>query len=1386
MKNAVVVVLSLAASFVVRSVMAFDWTGVDGVVTVPVDTEAEITAADISAVEALKEVVLSDGSSVIYGTTDTLVLTARVSGTGAFIGNGKGKLVLLGDNSGLVAPGHFEFINTMGVVSNEFGLGSSATGPCYVHIDNSGTAANRTNYSLKFGSPTGVATNHVAVQTDTSIDFGSESASERLVMDAGFKWLGSGACQYLYLKGNTEFVSGQFYVNHHFYTGTADGHTERPTLCFYGESDVYIRLYIFGSETDFHFNSTGTVSIGRFCAGNFFLEREQAVANTCAFTPQVVPSHVDLGGFDQVFDSVNFSQYGSSYISAGSTTYSEISSAAAAQFGLRKKLTSEFVWGFKFTGFAGYNKNFADDIQFVNHVSDSKGTLAVSAGSLEFANDAGWADGLVQVTGGKLICTSANSLNTGKPVLEVTGGSLVVPDGRELAVASARIGGTDLPIGTYKVANLHVTYGDLVVAPEGEEGTGGITVCGTSEWTGWPDEPGQDVLIPVGVEVVVSDADVAKVAQVASIAMSPSSSLVFSNETQKLDLTAKLLTSGASKLSFVCGANVILDGDNSGYAGTTSIDATSTVIVSNRYGLGASETPAVTVAASGVLLFGGNGLTNDVPLMTEGSRQFQVDPENDGTFVQNGTLNVGSGPTVTFGDAELNGIYKNISGSMSTSVLDGHRVTMNGSASCVGYFKLEGSGTFLFNSTGNSWGRIYNYSAYVHMVCGETDVLKIDAGTETGFVHIDAWDPIRGSLDLNGYDQTIPYIYFNTAPAAGKTTAYQVKSDTPATLTFNEAKANDYIGAIKFSGQVGFRYASAGKYTLRNIVSDSIGKLTVEKGTLEISDKAGWSGDIEVTGGKLILSSIYSAGNNTTITVSGDGELNIPEGCVVFAKKLVAGGRTIDTKGRYPVSDLQIPGVTGGGQFWVGNELYVSPTGNDANDGFTRETPKKTLQTVLTNMCVEGTTVYLLPGRYDTGSIRTKDNKGAEQKTLARLYVPKSVNLAGLGKASEVFIVGESAPEEKQVPGAYGCGEDAVRCLYLVGDSTIRNITLTGGRSWCTGTSTGSSSEGYSAIYCLGTGNSLIDCVVSNNVADIGPMLSNMTLIRCRITKNRATWYASGTGSCSHYNCVVDGNFGGYPLHHPSHVVNCTLGPGNSADDLRTTSPGDVHNTIISKYVAALRNDFFFYRTFFALREPKETEAYADCLRDGCAWAPDITVTLDGDFRPEKGQCDVIDAGNDDYLSLLPAKHADEAMAYDFYGRPRRMGAAVDVGAVEYDWFLEFSKIIGRGVEVTAASTGVVESDAGKVTMAGGSRLAFTLTTKHAEAPRIVRFSITGAGALKAYLNGALAGTFAEGDTMWTIPGGSTSDEIVLEFEGEGSVELGRTTVGIGMLLIVR
>jgi|GEM_PF-4026829 len=240
-------------------------------------------------------------------------------------------------------------------------------------------------------------------------------------------------------------------------------------------------------------------------------------------------------------------------------------------------------------------------------------------------------------------------------------------------------------------------------------------------------------------------------------------------------------------------------------------------------------------------------------------------------------------------------------------------------------------------------------------------------------------------------------------------------------------------------------------------------------------------------------------------------------------------------------------------------DFYVdAEDGDDNNCGFLPTLAVKTLEGVFSKSgLIAGDTVYLKPGTYDTGTMRD-----GSENTLNRAIVKRGVNLVGLGTAENVIIMGGEAPVENQVENAYGCGEDAVRCLRLLGTNVVRNVTLCGGRIYVASiehtTANVDSCGKYAAAKCSGESNYLIGCTITNCVGFTMAVFGdadqkgNASLIRCRVCGNRAMWYAL-MQDVNLYNCAIDGNSGAYSAHNCFDILNCTIMDTSLLRQMKTT-----------------------------------------------------------------------------------------------------------------------------------------------------------------------------------------------------------------------------------------
>lgn len=408
---------------------------------------------------------------------------------------------------------------------------------------------------------------------------------------------------------------------------------------------------------------------------------------------------------------------------------------------------------------------------------------------------------------------------------------------------------------------------------------------------------------------------------------------------------------------------------------------------------------------------------------------------------------------------------------------------------------------------------------------------------------------------------------------------------------------------------------------------------------------------------------------------------------------------------------------------------FVDAT-NGVDSGWgTASSPKATLKGAL-QYALPGDKVFVAPGVYDSavmyvGGELASSDQNSDFDLGARAVVTNDVSLIGSG-ADCTFIVGEAdpnAPEEN-----YGCGGNAVRCAVLYPRASLRGFTVTGGRTKSvTADNKGDAlcGGGILASRCSrATPSSLYselprieDCVISNCVARRGGGAYNGVYNRCWFIDNRILNGGNGAAAratAKNYlycrNTVFDFN-DGFSTTFFATLENCTIGAGNAqnglVDSLSVVNNSPlVINTLIlgNKGCAAtsgsiLSNCVFNSNTYnnFAKNE------YV-IIGEDCRVAPsDDQLLIDKNYAPVIGANIAVDAGKESLST-------EDLGLCDVFGNPRKVnGLRLDVGAVEADWKAEYSRRLGRRVNVTVASPEVLSDDSVEgVLIPAGATLAAT------------------------------------------------------------------------------
>ena len=454
------------------------------------------------------------------------------------------------------------------------------------------------------------------------------------------------------------------------------------------------------------------------------------------------------------------------------------------------------------------------------------------------------------------------------------------------------------------------------------------------------------------------------------------------------------------------------------------------------------------------------------------------------------------------------------------------------------------------------------------------------------------------------------------------------------------------------------------------------------------------------------------------------------------------------------------------------NDYYVDQAdGDDDNAGYAPTKAFKTLKKALTTVTA-GQTVFVAPGVYGDGTM-TQDGFPFVA------VVPKNVKLVATGTKEECVIEGAADPSVERDAKPYGCGDNAVHCVYLNSGAEIHGFTVRNGhgKSWTDVTSAMSGG----GIIGVGETTLVYDCMVTNNYGGRGVGVNNAVAVRSEIAWN----WAGGEGGGANmrngiaYNCYLHHERApdnSYAYGYTSvKIVACTV--LEEASD--SQNAGVVGCTVWDSYVRHERNNSQLFRTYYG---QKGTGATAD---DSCRLVTRAEMQFDDDLVPVYGANLGIDKGSwTDYTNGAPAI-ALKYLGLDFNGNPRVSNGAMDLGCCEFDYCGVYSQKLraGRRVyTVTSASPAVTLAEDG-VRLADGTSLAGTFMSEREGESRVVA-EVTD-GTLTVTLDGEVL-TPVGGEYVFTCEPG-TSHTLAFAFAGEGSATIKHVRgPAIGALLIVR
>ena len=466
---------------------------------------------------------------------------------------------------------------------------------------------------------------------------------------------------------------------------------------------------------------------------------------------------------------------------------------------------------------------------------------------------------------------------------------------------------------------------------------------------------------------------------------------------------------------------------------------------------------------------------------------------------------------------------------------------------------------------------------------------------------------------------------------------------------------------------------------------------------------------------------------------------------------------------------------------------YVNATlGDDTNDGYTPETPKKTLKGAMTAAVIPGDTVHAAPGDYCDGEmLHSKNDRptGGETVIGTRVVVPKGVSLVSVGGPDVTHIIGASASAEYDVRGL-GLGSNAVRCVFLSAGARLKGFTLRNGRT------NGNSAQENSAFGggVLGVGSELSfveDCVISNCMAMYGAAGYSANFKRCRIFHNRAVVRSSATRSSSHDSCIADCNQGDHPFDYYVMITNCTIGANwkesNGSEGHCLVYPNNMDNACVvdSLVLGRIHPNVRMRRSAARSNSGVKAEKCEDCILTNQA-----ALAVDENYRPRIGENAAID--------VIPLADEDASVRTerDVYGVQRVFNGARDLGALDADWRGHYAKTLGGSrITVTEVDPAVVEEN-GKIQIPEGKLELAWRVPEGRQIKHTMGLAVNGGGVLSAAKDGVPYADVSEGTSgAYSFTAGGTTMMTFAynpDVESDGYAEIGGFSAPIGTMLSIR
>lgn len=401
-------------------------------------------------------------------------------------------------------------------------------------------------------------------------------------------------------------------------------------------------------------------------------------------------------------------------------------------------------------------------------------------------------------------------------------------------------------------------------------------------------------------------------------------------------------------------------------------------------------------------------------------------------------------------------------------------------------------------------------------------------------------------------------------------------------------------------------------------------------------------------------------------------------------------------------------------------DWYVSPSGDNANKGYHRKWPRRTLDKAM-ELATEnaGHIVHAAAGTYDSFA-EGEDYTSAH----SRVTVKAGVGLVADEWPLKETIIKGASDTTSETADKYGNGPNAVRCVTVMKNGYVRGFKLTDGRTSLTnfvGTGADAGACGGGAV--LYGPAALVDCEITGNgtsyrgsaVASVSTDSKNVTkgwLIRCYVHTNHEK---GGNYQIYDRTCLVDtyvdgGDNTAYYCRGGSIILNSTIAQGGA----RAWNNLYAYNS----YLAGVsQTGGKFSLNNCALMTTREYESDIDGERivdvnNTCFYNVEKDDNIDADHRPKTAASVLVDAGVNDYYDTHFPAQFEQFKNRDVADGQRVYNCKIDIGCGEYDFRGDFARMLGSRGMIEEMGPNVTTNALRNVVVPEGESIAMSVAPR--------------------------------------------------------------------------